>query len=692
MAVAFQPVSGFDFERLLSLSCIILTCLVIRPIAINQSRGRPSGFITFCIMSLSLHCWVISGFQTAAQQATTASSGIMVNALDTCPSAPQLYYDALLKVTRIGSLHQAGLAGEGISITVIDSGLDAEHSGLGGKVVTSWDCYIDGPLMMHPNIMTHGMQVVGIIGGDGTVVKGLAAKSELMFVGVRDASLRKAADEEDKIKEMDALFCALEKSILNEQDFVSLSRGLPWGWSDGHPLFALFELAFQSGTLIFQGAGNDGLLGIASNFLGTTSPYSLSVGNYDQGIEPAFPGVLSARGLTDRKIKYRKAALVPEVQTFFIKPLYKALEQPDGSISYDLMDVCKLDISLVAPLSRSSILLLVDWKLGPEDPRCFSNIHAIIKKGYAGCVLRGTDLPNGYIFMEQFGDNWVGTLSDTSDYEFILKACPGGGQLCRTTQLVTEPLVAETIEAFKSAPMLFPESSRGPSWDLHFGVDVLGPGQNILTLSGSGENGYSVMSGTSAAVPAGVAGAALLKSSLDKNLRSSDPKTMRSLLITTANPIQATQSIECPHNDLKEDPFTQGGGVFDFLKASKSQVRIEPSQIYLNDSVHFKADWELLIQNVGDKDIQLRALHEPAAGRYVFERLPSFLNKPCPDPLLRTTVTFDDGVPDEPKSILLTAKHSVKLRLRFTKPLNFESKRLPLFSGYILFEALWFRT
>jgi serine protease AprX len=187
-------------------------------------------------------------------------------------------------------LAQSRFSGEGISIAVVDSGIDAQ-SDVAPNVAGFWDFTAGGvPTWPHDDY-GHGTHVAGLIASTGRdsggQFGGLAPRSRLYGFKVLDADGRGRASD---------VVRALEFIVANRQsshpdafrvDIINLSLGHPvYEPADTDPLVRAVENAVRAGIVVVTSAGNvgrrsDGLPGYAGITSPGNAPSALTVGAID---------------------------------------------------------------------------------------------------------------------------------------------------------------------------------------------------------------------------------------------------------------------------------------------------------------------------------------------------------------------------------------------------------------------------
>ena len=170
-----------------------------------------------------------------------------------------------------GLLGVPGVAGRGIGIAVIDSGVAARHEALSGRVVASVD-------FVQPNgrgddAYGHGTHVAGIVAGE--VVRG-AGRFSGVAPGAHLVSLKVL--REDGSGETSTVIAAIDWAIANREAYglrmmnLSLGKAVLESWQDD-PLVQAVERAVAAGLVVVTSAGNWGTLPDGTRVRdGVTSP------------------------------------------------------------------------------------------------------------------------------------------------------------------------------------------------------------------------------------------------------------------------------------------------------------------------------------------------------------------------------------------------------------------------------------
>ena len=141
-----------------------------------------------------------------------------------------------------------GYDGTGITIAVIDTGIDYNHPdlfGLGpnGKVIGGYDFIDNDKTPFDTN--GHGTEVAGIIAADGTI-SGMAPKAKLLAYRVSDTGESVSSD---------LIVKAIEQAIIDKADIINISLGVN---KTNKIIDDSVNKAINHGIVVVTAAGNNG--------------------------------------------------------------------------------------------------------------------------------------------------------------------------------------------------------------------------------------------------------------------------------------------------------------------------------------------------------------------------------------------------------------------------------------------------
>ncbi|MBD3249814.1 S8 family serine peptidase, partial [Candidatus Woesearchaeota archaeon] len=201
----------------------------------------------------------------------------------------------LLNATKVWAMQNSSgnnITGEGITIAIIDSGIDYTHPDLGAcntseflegsceKIIGGYDFVNDDNDPFDDN--GHGTHCAGIAAADGTL-KGIAPKAKLLALKPMNSGGSGSTSD---------IVAAIENATNAGADIISLSLG--GSGDENSPLSVAANNAFMQGVIVVSSAGNSGPLSNTINAPGTAN-FSLTVGatNYDDEVQS-----FSSRGPT----------------------------------------------------------------------------------------------------------------------------------------------------------------------------------------------------------------------------------------------------------------------------------------------------------------------------------------------------------------------------------------------------------
>lgn len=181
----------------------------------------------------------------------------------------------LIGANRVWS--ELGVTGKGVTVAVIDSGIDATHRDLpfGSKVVQNVklapNVFGSGPLVLEGLSTTdtssgHGTHVAGIAGGSGAALagkyRGVAIDSKLVGIGAGEALFMLTA--------LEGFDWVLQNRLKYGIRVISNSWGASGAFAPDDPVNVASRIAHDAGLVVVFAAGNEG------PGLNTLSPYCVA--------------------------------------------------------------------------------------------------------------------------------------------------------------------------------------------------------------------------------------------------------------------------------------------------------------------------------------------------------------------------------------------------------------------------------
>ena len=422
-----------------------------------------------------------------------------------------------------------GIDGTGITVAVIDTGVDFNHPDLAGwgkdgKVVGGHN-FIQGDM---PPLDTsgHGTQVAGIIAADGELV-GIAPKARILAYKV---------SEDGEGVSSDLIVRAIGMAVEDGADIINISLGVN---STNTKIDRAVNQAVENGVLVVVAAGNDGpepetigspggsinalTVGATYNNITTSLVATLEIGEEQYTVVPMAGSPTLDEPITGEIVfgGYGKSTDLKEGEAEDAIVLVERGSDVEGQMLYFSIkekNAADAEAKALIVYNNESGLFLGEL------------IHEFIEPGYEPRIpVVSIDREEGLEIRERAGSNGV-------------------------------------MHLFYNPDFVVHFSSRGPVSPFYAKPDIMAPGAYINTT----QNGsmYNITSGTSYAAPH-VAGAAALL--LQKNPEL-DNGQIRSLLMTTVKPVSNAYGAEFPIQDA-------GNGRLNLAGAYEAGLIITPPNI-----------------------------------------------------------------------------------------------------------------
>lgn len=514
---------------------------------------------------------------------------------------PQL--DALHELTGVNILHSRGMVGQGISIAILDTGLDTLHPAF---VANASNIY-----HRDTSPLRHGSDMVGDdftgantphpdddpyvdcqIHGTHTSALIVGEQQSVGFVGVAPGATL------DHYRVSGCVDSGrFSDSVLIEALLLAQSRGtdiisMSFGTGNGpfpHELVSdvMRRISDESKTLFVISAGNAGWAGP----FGTMSPAgatgAVAAGSVNSAhlvrSNPKARAIYS-KGGEEQSFEFEWQPAFPSK---YPESLPLAVLSPDTSIEND---ACGNDTAAPDSL-KGRIVLMRRGGCSYEQKMAY-----IVARGAAHAVVY---------------DNHTTDPFDLYLYGNSYKGIQGTGSLLAETGEKLAKIFAEadhmTLEMDSNFTLLpevrtrpnpnpgsmYTPGSWGPTGDLSLFPSVLGPGGNVWSAQPRSVGGYGTHSGTSVSAPY-IAGCIALLRSVYPSWPAED--VVRAL-IHTATPVSFSDGTKNIDN-LLAPVWQQGGGLVNVVAAVESQTKMSVSFLNFNDTEAYQ-DVTFTISNVG---------------------------------------------------------------------------------------------
>ena len=431
------------------------------------------------------------------------------------------------------------LTGSNITIAVIDTGINYNHSSLGGgfgpeyKVIGGYD-FVDNdddPFDEHG----HGTHIAGIIASTNSI-QGISPNVNLLAYRVVGYNgLVQASD----------VVMALNRAVIDGSDIVNLSLG---SMSESNNLRKTIKEISKSGTIIVAAVGNSG-------------PVFGSIG--DPG---KYEDVISVGSQYNTRNSTLGVVQLPAVNAEIFGLPMKDSVLPKTPLTGEFVFVNYARLQDVSDLDlNGKIAIALRRGAEPNEIVYFSTKESIVSsKGAHGLIIINTipGIVHGQLIHPNSPPEYSPTiptiLITQEDGQIILDALENK-QLFGTFD-IKRGLFTNLISLF---------SSRGPISSFYIKPDIIAPGENINSTWL--QNSYTIQNGTSFAAPHVTAAIALL-------LELHGPLTTDEILgILGPSASTLTNSFDEPWS-----VNIQGSGSLNLQTALETPAIISPSKLSFN--------------------------------------------------------------------------------------------------------------
>ncbi|KAI8887765.1 subtilisin-like protein [Backusella circina FSU 941] len=488
-----------------------------------------------------------------------SSKSAEVPKLDMPANSPALPFSHIMaQVDRVRN--ELNLTGEGITVGVVDSGIDYHHEAFGGgfgpgyRVQLGYDLVgdrfdsndphsvqtNDTPLDACPEGNGHGTHVAGIIAADDSFYNftGVAPKVRLGAWRVFGCS---GATSNDLV--IKALIDAHESGC----DIINLSLGTGNNWPEDASAVVSERIA-NKGTVVIAAAGNDGEQGAFYISSPGSSPKTVSVASVDNAYN------------LERYVETENGEQYP----YTFDPATSLF--PKGKIvlysnSSDPHDAC---IGHSPSQNLTGLIALVHRGSCTFTEKA----HTVERQGAIGVVFYDNEDEDA-LFKPQVLNSTIPTAAISSEagngIKKLIETTHKGGVDIEFKNTLSPRRVKTASQA-----SLF--SSVGPLYDLSLKPDIAGVGGFIFSTLPRNLGSYGMLSGTSMAAPFITGCYSLYMQAHGKK----DP-----LYITEQFQNYARPTL---HNDDIENPAIQGAGLIQLYDAIRENVHISPAKLSFNDT------------------------------------------------------------------------------------------------------------
>jgi len=571
-------------------------------------------------------------------------------------------------------LHNEGYYGAGVKIGVLDTGLDYTHPAFGncwGKpgctVVGGYSFVSDSnTLQMSPDPKPdcgqgstssswgHGTNVAGVIGAHGTHARnftGIVPQAQLSAYRIAGCT---------GVSAPDISAAAFQKAFYDGMDIASMSYSYESGWQQAF-LSQFVTGLTKLGLSIVLSMGNGGEVGLYQTSSPAVAAGAYAIASVQNSRLPGWTFSIkpnsTAKPITAAYLAVNAFTFKKGGQTSF--PVYTTSKKIN-----DDKDACG-DLPDSTP-DLSKYAVLVHRSKSCNNGYQVSNLEA---KG-AKIILLYNNEDQEPVYADELVNeegSQGGMLTNADGVKLAKLVAAGGAKVTVDFSQPQETLFNNTV----AGGLIGSYSEYSPSWDGAGLPGSAGVGGQVLSTWPVAAGSYAVLEGTSFACPQ-VAGALALYKSIKGSKES--PQELQAIFTSTANPVPYSKNAS-----LLNTVAQAGGGLIDVYKAVKTNTRVSPYQLLLNDTRYFQGSQKITVKNVGNSAQTFTMGHLPAGTVYGQDTSGkgNWLEGP-----LQPVAKDQASVKYNPSTFTLAAGQSRDVQLTFTPP-KMDSARLGVYSGYV---------
>jgi len=515
---------------------------------------------------------------TSKVDATTADEWMNVGEVVLGEKVIEVPSSNLEMIEATKTWQQYGVKGEGMLISVIDTGINPKHpdmapprdkrsaqqkAGSTQKVIPGYNWADRDQVTKDVGESQHGMHVAGIAAGNGKV-KGVAPEAQLL-------SQKVFSNYQGDVPGLtESILFAINDSIAKKADVINLSLGSSAGYVDDANMeqYAI-KRAVDNGVIVVAAAGNDGYFG--SDKVLEQNPDTSMVGS--PGLAPDALSVASANSTTLAGVSFAVKQVEGLERVVYLQAHAGNGEplRPTQALTRDYPLIYmgkgkKEDYNV----SVKGKVVLVERGVITFDEK----LRLAKEAGAAGVVIYN-DQPGPIIISAEESKNIPAVSILKQAGETLAAALKKG----KKVSISFDGQYGQNLLPYPHGGTISSFSSWGPTPDLQFKPEITAPGGGILSTVKEGD--YAVKSGTSMATPHVAGAMALMKQSYQKMGRTLQGRalveTMKTAAMNTAQPIMdpretATAAVGSQKGELPFSPRVQGAGMLQIAKAIQTPV------------------------------------------------------------------------------------------------------------------------
>jgi len=450
--------------------------------------------------------------------------------------------------------YQSGYDGNGIVVSIIDTGIDLNHPDLEGQIIGGYDFVDNDEIPEDTN--GHGTQVAGIIASNGNL-KGISPNSKILMYKV---------SEDGESVPSHLIIKAIEKSIEDSADIINISLGIN---QTNTKIDQAVNKAIRNNIFVVTAAGN---FGPELNTIGSPgiNPNAITVGATFNNVTSSIVSTFEIEG-----------------KTFNVFPMVGTQALTEPITSQIIFGKYGRVNDLLENNFQDSIMLIERGSDIENEIVYFSDKEKNAVNVGARAIIVYNNEPGiffGELIHEYVDEGYEPTipaLSVSRDDGLIIKEILQSG-------------TKGTLDIFYHPDFVAYFSSRGPVSPFYIKPDLVAPGAFINTTDANGN--YKISSGTSFAAPHVAGTAALI---LQKNPELT-PQELKSILMTTSE-------IVYDQFDNRFPIEVSGNGRIDASKAINAELIIMPPNLIFDLSPANQIQTKnLKIKGIGDESLSIR--------------------------------------------------------------------------------------
>ncbi|CAH0042747.1 unnamed protein product [Clonostachys rhizophaga] len=549
-------------------------------------------------------------------------------------------------VTRVDELHKRGIKGQGQRVCVIDSGVDAAHPALAGRIAGGKNMLDDNNDVQ--DCIGHGTFVSSVIVGDTKDFHGVAPQAEVYMYKVFPCS---------DTTSNDIILKGMLAADADNCDIISLSLGSDSGYHSS--TLSMVASRIAQDRLVVVAAGNSGEQGIFYASSPASGRGVLSVASVNARQVLRWPATVRSSSGQELAISY-----VTHDGT-------KVNETVNAPITLDAGDACNPE-----SYGEESQALVIQrgvcmWA-GAYNTLMYNGFgYYLIFDSYNQGVFYPSDALNSNPSIRLFG------LTAASVGAWVKEETAAGHNLTLVIKPDDDSAASDpdnTFNDFPGAGQVSYFSSWGPTFENDFSPKIAGPGGFVY--GAHPDNKYVVQSGTSFSTPYIAGVAALFYAHVKK-----DSKEFLRRISATAASLPAWDEREKSVLADIAPLAQQGSGMVDAVKVMDYQtILLSDSHISLNDTDNRVSTHKIRLANTGSSQVTYKISHVAAASvKSRDEYLYPYTYMP--------PLTAASGSISAPGSITIAPGSTHEVEVTFNKPAGDQANSGTVWSGKVVFEG-----